>query len=853
MKYFHKIKYAVPLMMWVFMMTSVVLLQSGQGQAQGFQTLEDKYGKSTPAPIQTKVPDTVVPQNSSDTTVTSPAVNSPLQAPAPVTSGQQASSNTAQEKIPPGMVYIGGKEWEIEDMLNQISRWTGKQFMYTGIKGKVTIISDTYMPVDMAVQLFYSALESNGLTTYETPSGVVRVIKQEESKTKPKDLFRDKLVINGDQDALLSEKIITRVIQPKNISANEVHSVVKEMISKAGSSSAYPATNSIIITDVGSNIDHILKLVKELDTSGPQEDMELIQIVNADAKDIADKIKTIFEVGDDESAVTRRSSASTSTKKRTAGAGTELQDVQAISRVIADERTNTLIIMGTKRMIVKVKSLISRLDTVLAGGSGTIHVYNLRYANAEEIEETLSKLVSGSSSSKDKKNSKNAKDTKNSANKETATTTTPTATSNGAELEGGVKIVADKATNQLIITASPKDYATLVEQVISKLDVTRPAIYLEATIMSMDVNKASTIGLSGLFGGILGNISGSDITGFASVASSVPLDIGSIAAASGGVLGGLGAVSDAQIEFTDSQGNAVRLPSATAVLQALQTNTDVNVLSQPQMLIMDNEEAKFTVGLKIPTITGGALSTNSVQSFNVEREETGLKLIINPQISDGNTIRLKIEQEISDVISTDDRLGPTLSNKSVETTIVAQDKQTVVIAGLMDDKSAVTVQKVPLLGDIPVLGNLFKTTNNAKTKSNLLIFITPYVVRESSDGFAIMKKKIDERNAFMQANLGKGQQKRIREAIRAHAESLLEFTCNPIEMNNPCFADSYSSAKEEQNSSSSIQGGSSSKVVVPAVEKTQTAVPQVAPETETTVPSAETVKKNKWDRPTKKK
>ena len=202
-------------------------------QAQGFQTLEDKYGKSSSVPVQQKVPEA--------TTATTPT--DPLGTTNPTTDG-----GPSPEKVPPGMVYIGGKEWEIEDMIKQVSRWTGKFFMETGVKGKVTIIADGYMPVDLAVQTFYSALESNGYTAYETPGGVIRVIKSSESKTKPKDLFRDKISINGDQEALLSEKMITRIITLNNISANEIYSVIKDMISKDGSGFAYTSTNTLIIT-----------------------------------------------------------------------------------------------------------------------------------------------------------------------------------------------------------------------------------------------------------------------------------------------------------------------------------------------------------------------------------------------------------------------------------------------------------------------------------------------------------------------------------------------------------------------------------------------------------------------------
>lgn len=737
-----------------------VTMPVGVVYAQGFQTLDDKYGNSAPAPTV---------NNGEQTEKT----NQP--GGVKVLPSQKNTKNNANT-IPDGMVYIGGKEWEIEDMVKQVARWTQKGFLIDGqIKGSVSIISEGYMPVELAVQAFYSALESNGYTTYETPSGLIRIIKKKEAQMRPKDLFKDRKPIKGSAEMLLSDNMITRIITLDNISANDIYSVIKGMVSKDGNSFAYPSTNSVIITDTGSNIDHILRLVKELDQSGPQEVLEIIPIRYADASDIAEKIKAIFDSDTSESsAVNRRSSRRGSRRSRTSTP--ELADVQAISQVISDERTNSVIIKGTKRSILKVRGLIARLDTSLAGGEGTIHVYTLKYANAEEMSETLNKLVTGTSTTSSKKTSKSSK--KNTKDKKSS--------SGAVELEGGVKIVADIPTNQLIITASPKDYDILVDYVISKLDIQRPSVYLEATIMSMDISKTNSLGLSGLFGGILGTVAGNSLTGFGSLLPAFPSAIGSIAAASGGL--GAGVVSDGTISFTDSSNNTVEVPTVSALLQALSSNTDVNILSTPQLLTLDNEEAKIKVGQTVPVVSSRALSDGGVAAVNVDREEVGVILTVNPQISDSDTIRLKIEQEISSVFSTDDNLGPTLNDNSVTTTVIARDKQTIVIAGLIDDQTTVTMHKVPLLGDIPVLGNLFRNKTSSQTKSNFMIFLTPYIVRGGAENLAILKKKIEERNAFLEMNFGKKQRKHIRKSIKEHAEELLEFNCDLADLSNPCFA-----------------------------------------------------------------
>lgn len=806
-----------------------------------FQTLEDKYGTSTSTPVQQKAPD--------ETTS------------ATKTTGSTGSSATS---APPGMVYIGGKEWPIEEMIKQVALWTGKHFLLEGkIKGDVAIIADGYIPIDMAVQAFYSALETQGYTTYETPSGMIRVIKQSESKTKPKDLFRDKMLLRGNKDGLYSDKLITRIINLENISANEIQQVIKDMISKNGSSFAYPATNSIIITDTGSNIDHVLKLVKELDTSGPQEVLEVIAVANADAKDIAEKIKTIFNVGKEQSgSVSRRSSRRRSRRNQTA----ELEDVQAISQVIADERTNSLLIMGSKRSIAKVRALIARLDRALDGAEGNIQVYTLKYANATEMEETLSKLVSGasSSSSSSKASSSNSSSRSSRRSNRNNNNNSSSSSSSGVSLEGGVKVIADEQTNQLIIMASPKDFNTLVEHVIAKLDIPRPSVYLEAVIMSMDISKTNELGLSGLFGGVLGSVAGNSLTAFGGVLPLTPVSAAGLLEKEGGVAGGI--VSDTTIEFTGIDGTTTTIPTVGAIMNALTSNTDVNVLASPHLLALDNEEARIKVGQQVPVVTAGSLSTGAVNSFSVERQDVGLILSIKPQISDGDMVRLELEQTISNVFSTSDTLGPTLDEDEVKTTVVAKNRQTIVIAGLIDDKQQTTVHKVPLLGDIPVVGNLFKNKQTTNTKSNLVIFITPYIVRESADNFAILKKKIEERNQFIDMNFGKKQRKLIRRAIEDHAKELLEFRCDLSNMDNPCFAqNSYQDSIQKTNTyyaPSTSQPTTTTTATTSAPAQTSSTVSTNSATTSTssttstpttTTSDSKNGKKKSWDPPRKTK
>lgn len=711
-----------------------VTLTSTYAHAQ-FIKLQDKYGTPSNEPIQQKPDERAVP--SGDGSVVEPGS-------LPSTTSSVAGANAS--------VTLNGS-YEIEDLIKQISAISGRNFILNDkVKGKIRIISESPMPKDMAYQVFLSALEVNGMTPVETPAGLINIVAQKDSLTKPTELYTG--------ESPNTDRFITRIVQLQNISANDLQTVIKPMVSKNGNMFAYPTTNSLVVTDTGSNIDHLLRLIRELDQEGPQEVLDIVPIINADAKDIAEKISDIFTDSKD-----KQGGAAIRNRRVGARGGTDLEDVQAISKIISDERTNSVIIMGTKRSIIKIKALIARLDRPLDGIEGTIHVYYLKHAKAKELSEVLSNLVSGTSGKTDTKGAKGAAVKKESG---------------GVELEGGVKVTADEATNSLVMTASPKDYTTLVEKVIRKLDIVRPQVYLESVIMSLSVSKVRSLGFNA-FGGFPANIFGETLNSFGNIA---PLlggsasgigSLGSIAGAGGGFSGG--AVSERTIAFTGADGTAVEVPAISAIIQALQTDNDANVLSTPSIMTLDNEEAQIQVGQEVPVPTGTSIGTG-VSTVSVSREDVGIILKITPQITENNSVNLKIAQEITVVSSNDPTLGPTLDKKSVETVVLANNRQTIVIGGLIDDQYITNRNKVPGLGDIPILGNMFKNTTTTKTKQNLLVFITPYIIRERKDYLEILKKKIEERNSFIDLNFGKSQQKRIRESIENHAADLLEFKCH---------------------------------------------------------------------------
>jgi general secretion pathway protein D len=699
--------------------------------------VEDKYGVSSNAPVD-------------DKPMADPSASTAVAATAPAPVDDNA------------LIYLNATDVEVKDLIKQISKASGLNFLIDDkVRGKITIISEKPMTKDMAYQAFLSALQVMGYTTVETPGGLIKIVQTKEAINQPIELYKDS---NPNTD-----KFITRIIQVRNISANDLSTVVKGLVSKDGNLFAYPSTNSLILTDSGSNIDRILGIIRELDQEGPQEVIEIIPIMNADAKDITDKILQLYEDEVNAKSGTTGGAAAARPRARraAAGASAELEEAPSISKVISDERTNSIIILGSKRSIIKVRALIARLDAAVQGIEGSIHVYYLKHANAVEMSDVLSSLVSGTAK---KTASKSSARSAAATGDSKAATTAATAAGGSVQLESDVKVTADESTNSLVITASPKDYETLIEKVVRKLDIPRRQVYLEAVVMEMSVNKQRTLGMQGNFGGLFG-LGGETFTGFGALLPTFTSTIQSVAAASGGLTGG--AFSNRTISF-GSGDTAVEIPAVSTLIQALQTDSDVNVLSTPSVLTLDNEEAKIQVGDEVPVKSGTSLGSGGVQNFNVTREDTGIILTVTPQISESDTVRLEIAQEVSN-IGRETADGPIFSKRLVETVVVADDKQTIVIGGLIDDQQSVTTAKVPYLGDIPVLGNLFKTRSNDKIKRNIIVFITPYIIREKADYLSILERKIEERNLFLDMNFGVGQRKQIRESIKNHAKDLLEY------------------------------------------------------------------------------
>ncbi len=675
-------------------------------------------------------------------------------APTPETAGGPTTQPTAGEEG----LYLNAVDSDIREIIKQIAKVTGKNFLIDpNIRGKVTIISEKKMTIEEAYQAFLSSLEVLGFTVVNAPGDLVKIIPMKDALQNPLPIYKD--------DSPITDAFVTRLIQMRNISALEMSNAIKALVSKEGNLFAYPATNTLIITDSGTNIDRLLKIIKELDQEGPSETIDIIPLRFASARDVAAKISDLYK---EDQAGARGVPAI----RR--GRSPELEEAPFLSKIIADERTNSVIVLATKRAIEKVRGLVAQLDKKLdVGAEGKIHVHYLKHSNAKDLATVLNTLAASSVTAQVAAGQRTPPG---------GSASTPGAVAGGtvvAEFEGGIKVAADENTNALIITASAKDYQTLATEVIDKLDIPRRQVYVEVVIMELTIDKTKVLGVSGQVGSLF-SLGGQPALGFGATLGTTAAGLS--AAALQGLAAGVVSQNTTTIPVTGTDGTItnIEIPTFGAILNALQRDNDVNVLSTPNLLTLDNEEAEIVVGATQPFPTGTTLTTGGNSTFNVSREDVGIILKMTPQINEGDVVKIKLKQEVTAIVPGASEtvltsLGPTTTKRSVETVVAAKDQQTIVIGGLIDDKVTINNTKVPFLGDIPLLGFLFRNKQTVKTKTNILVFLRPYIIRDSKDFLKILQKKIEERNMYIAQNYGKGQQKVIAQSIRNHASDLLEF------------------------------------------------------------------------------
>jgi general secretion pathway protein D len=637
---------------------------------------------------------------------------------------------------------------DIADVIKAISELTGKNFIVDpNVSGKITIMAPTQITVAEAYKVFLSALAIRGFSV--VPAGKFLKI------LPVRDAQRDNLEIFSGAYTPDTDQMITRIIHLRYVPAAEMNKFATKLVSKNGNIDIYEPTNSLIVSDQASSVQRLMKIVGQLDISGFDEQLAVIPIKNAKAKDIADLIDQIINKGQN-----KKSSGgafSSGIPRFRPGGPQQSTGGSAYSTVIPDDRTNSVIVVGNKQGIDKIRKLVATLDFKLTDASGGAYVYYVKHGDAVKISDIINGIA------------KQLKDEQKGQGGNQVSLPPPPVFNDGfggpmggqqsspssAGLFGAdVKVSADKDTNSLIIVGNKQDYQAVLA-LLSKIDIPRDQVYVETVIMEMNANDTNNFGISyykfdkasnglarvGFGGGNLGTLT----------------NIGS-----NGAILGFGSGESVEIDV----GNGVKktVKSLMGFLTLLKTNIRSNILATPQIIAMDNEEATVEVGEEVPIglSTSGATGAAGAALQSVERVKATIKLVIKPHISPSSeTVRMSIKQTIKQIAKAEvagaaelSKISRATVDRALDTNIVMRDGDTAVLGGLMRDEESENVNKVPLLGDIPVLGWLFKSVEKSTVKLNLMVFITPRVIRNPEDSNKLISRKLDERVRYVKDAFG---------------------------------------------------------------------------------------------------
>lgn len=610
---------------------------------------------------------------------------------------EKRPAQSVKKDSPKKYVTIDFDNVDVGVLVKFVSELTGKNFIIDDkVKGKVTIISPKKIPVEDVYKVFLSVLEVNGFTV--VPAGDM-------TKIIPATMAREKSLetrIKSEPGAA-DDRMVTQIVSLERANPDEIKRVLDPIISKSSSVISYPPANILVITDYLSNIKRLQEIIAALDVEGAGDQISYIPLQNASASEVVKSLTTIFQ------------------QRQTKATGV---------RMVADSRTNSIILLASVADTDSVRKLVAMMDKDVPRGESNIQVYRLQNSIAEDLAKVLNSIKeSGSSSS--------------------ATSTAGTAA--GAPkvttpvISKNVQVVPDKATNTLIIMAEREDYKIL-ESIIKQLDVPRPMVYIEALVMEVNATKDFKLGVEWTGVKDTGHVSGFDGSGSAAFVSSGTNSLTTSVDSTTGLIS-LGLPSNtfsmgiigAGIEI-----GGVTFPTIGAVAQAYKDDSDVSILSTPQIMTLNNEEAEINVGSNVPYVTRQDqtnVGTTGTNYSTYEYKDVGVLLKITPNINEENYIRLKIDQQVTKVTSGTDKATPTTLKRTAKTTVMVKDNETVVIGGLVGDSTEDGTYKFPLLGDIPLLGWLFKTKTSYREKTNLYVFLTPHIVRTQADAAQIYQEK----------------------------------------------------------------------------------------------------------------
>jgi len=564
-------------------------------------------------------------------------------------------------------VVLNFSEVDISTMAKFISDLTGRNFILDDkVKGKISVYSPSQLSVDEAYNVFVSVLELKGFTVIQSGK-VSKIIPITAAKQAGVTLLKE-----GER-APVNESYVAMVRKLENITAQEALTFLQPIIAKDGQISAFVPGNILLVVDSSLNVHKIQGILDAVDRERVRDGMEVIYLKNAAAEGVANTIRQWLTDG----------------RGGTAQAGATAAPATG-PVILHDQRLNALIVIGNENIKKAVREMVAKLDVAPPDANSRVNVYFLENTDATEMAKVIDSVIKGSSGQQ-------------SGAAAAATGAPQTSLFESSK----ISITPDKATNSLVIMATVNDYNTLA-QVIKKLDRRSRQVFVQVVIAEVSLDKSLAFGVQA--GAIAAGTLGKHLQGGASFDP-----FGALASA----------MSTSGLNLNDT----TRPVTGAALLQALDQNGLVNILSTPNLLTSDNKEAEINVGENVP-FQGSATQSTIGTTTSVERKDVGINLKIKPQISEGGYIRLEINQEISSVKGKGDAIDLITLKRAAKTNVVVKDKETVVIGGLIQDTDDVNVKKIPFLGDLPGIGWLFKTKTKTRRKTNLLILLTPQIVRD---------------------------------------------------------------------------------------------------------------------------
>ena len=569
-------------------------------------------------------------------------------------------------------VTLNWNDADIRKVIEAVSEVTGKNFIIDPrVTGKVTLLSATPMSPDAFYEAFLSILQVHGYVAI-TSGDLIKILPDATARQ-----FAGPL---GTSSATGPDDLATQVIQVRNVGATQLVPILRPLIPQYGHMVAHAGSNMLIISDRAANVARMVAIIRRIDQAS-DEDIEVVTLQHASASEIVRIMTALAQAPRGDGAPVTTS-------------------------LVADARTNSVLIGGDKSDRLRLRTLIAHLDTPLEEGGDT-QVRYLRYADAEELATKLQQHFTAQA------------------------TGVAQAAGAAAQPGNGVSVWADTQTNAIVVNAPPKMMRSLT-QIVDKLDIRRAQVLVEAIIVEVIADKKNEFGTSWAIEGS-GENAPIGVTNF----SNFPGGIVALGTAAGsgvvdpsiigeGISIGVGRISDSGVSFA-------------AIMRALEGDANTNIISTPSIVTTDNEEASLNVGQEVPFVTGsftntGGGTTGSVNPFQtIQRQQIGVKLAITPQINEGDSMVLNISQEISSIATSSEGAVDLVTNQRiVETTVIVDDGEILVLGGLIEDQLRESDQRVPILGRVPLLGNLFRSRRTDKVKTNLMIFIRPTILRDAS-------------------------------------------------------------------------------------------------------------------------